>query len=463
MSLRTLLIWCIIAGLLGGAAVVLRDRGVQAAEDQQPEWVGLQFDPAAVTRIELGDAGASVRIERNLETVDQWLGLWSHDTGEMAWGVSASRVRGALRALATARVRLSDERLIQDTYDEIVIAGRDEAKTTLQIGTDRSGGRAPVRVEQMDTTGAIERVLDGWLDSSIADALTYGVTLTWRDEKLLQLAPTSVESIRISAFPYTTTLERNGGRWSITNPVRVHADREKCEQLVRSALAIKVAGFVEQVIDDATSGMDNPLAVIEVRSGDKDYTLSIGKGADIGGDLLYGQFASGDTETLIRVSKDAFTKLTAVPDAYVSGIAVPTGATDIRSLTVLSRDGASRLQVRRNAGEWSIGEERTDSLTGESIERLIRLLTQSQADAVRLLDAETEVPKLIAGIELTNLQGSGLGSYGIALQPSESGIRLLVMQTLADGQRVVWSYVGDEAQATGTWLTVAATRVGSQG
>lgn len=463
MSLRTLLIWCIIAGLLGGAAVVLRDRGVQAAQNQQPEWVGLQFDPAAVTGLELGGVAASVRIMRDPESVDQWTGSWESDAGEKSWGVSASRVRGALRALATAQVRLSDERLVQDSYAQIIISGRDEARTTLQIGTDRSGGRAPVRVEQRDATGAIERVLDGWLETSIADALTFETTLSWRDEKLLQLAPTSVDSIRISARPYATTLERSSGRWWITDPVRVHADREKSEQLVRSALAIKAAGFVEQTVDNATSGLDNPLAVIEVGSGENNYTLSIGKRADIGGDLLYGRFVSGESETLIRVTTDAFTKLTAVPDAYVSGIAVPHGATDVRGVTVQGRDGAARFAASRNAGEWSIGEERVDTLTRDAIERLVRLMTQTQANAVRLLDSETEAPKQIAGVTLSGAQGTELGSYEVALQPSESGMRLLVMQTLADGQRVVWSYVGDEAQATGTWLTIAATRAGSQG
>jgi len=51
-----------------------------------------------------------------------------------------------------------------------------------------------------------------------------------------------------------------------------------------------------------------------------------------------------------------------------------------------------------------------------------------------------------------------LGSYDIALEQGSAGMQLLVMRTLGDGRRVVWAYSGDDAQATGTWLTIAASR-----
>ena len=464
MSLRTLLIWCIIAGLLGGAAVVLRDRGVQAAQNQQPEWVGLQFDPASVTEMRIERPSSSVQIGRAGESVDEWTGSWDRGGETFEWGVGATRVRGALRALATARVRLSDARLVEDESGRVLITARDGSTTSLLLAEERSGGRAPVRVEQRDASGAIERVLDGWLESSVADALTPDIALSWRDEKLMAMAASSVESIRISAPPYTTTLERLNGRWWITDPVRVHADREKSEQLVRSALALKAAGFVEQDVDDATSGMDSPLAQIEVKGANDAYSLSIGgKQADIGGDLLWGRFERETTSTMIYLTMESFTRLTAVPDAYVSSIAASFGSTEARGMVVRGRDGSPRLLASRQDGDWWIGDTRADTLTRDAIDRLVGLLTSSNADAVRLLQPDAEFPKLIAGVDINDAQGGSLGSYEVALQSSDSGMRLLVMQTLSDGQRVVWSYSGDDAQATGTWLTIAATRAGSAG
>ena len=466
MSIRTLLIWIIIAGLLGGAAVLVRERQARAAGLEEVRWAGLVFDPAGVVSVTVeGESeGGSVRIVREADSIDGWRGSWGSG-GD--WALSSSRVRGGLRALATARVRLSDEPLFASATRTVTLGTRGGARVELGLGGDRSGGRVPVRVEQRDEGGAIERVLTGWLDAGVADAFTPEAVLGWRDPRLLDLAASSVSRVALHAGEHAVTLVRGASGWRITEPIGLHAERESVDALVRTLLSIKAVRFVEGEIDDSTSGLGSPLARIEVGAGDSVVALTIGTRADVRGDTLYARFERGGRATLVTVSTDALAKLTAVPDAYVSKSAGAFAMTAVRTVRVRGRDGTVRMEATRDGAGWSIGETPADALTGESVDRLLTLLLREKAAGVRLVDAAAELPRAIAGVELVDRAGVVLGSFDVALGQGPGGMQLLVIDALdgvsGNGRRVVWAYSGDAAQATGTWLTVAASRAASGG
>lgn len=464
MSIRTLLIWIIIAGLLGGAAVVVRERHAREAGREEASWAGLVFDPAGVVWVSIEGEGDSVRIERDTESIDRWRGAWD-SSGQ--WALSASRVRGGLRALATARVRLSDEPLFEAASRTVTLGTRGGGRVQLGLGGDRSGGRVPVRVEQRDESGAVERVVSGWLDAGVADAFTADTVLGWRDERLLDLAASSVTRVALSAGEHSVTLGRGAAGWSIVEPIRLHAERETVDGLVRSLLSIEAVRFIAGEVDQATSGLGSPLARIEVGVGDSVALLTIGTRADVRGDTLYARFERDGHATLVTVSTDALAKLTAVPDAYVSKSAGAVAMTAVRSVRVRGRDGTVRLEASRDGAGWSIGAAPADALTGESVDRLLTLLVQHKAAGVRLVDGSAELPRAIAGVDLVDGAGVVIGSYDVALGPGAEGMQLLVIDELGggsgDGRRVVWAYSGDAAQATGTWLTVAASRAASGG
>jgi hypothetical protein len=458
MSLRTLFIWIIIAGMLGGAAVLVRQRAVRSNLQQEIVWVGLDFDPASTVSLRIERAGEDATLTRDTETIDRWVGSWDEGRGTETWAISATRVRGALRALATARVRLGDDDLIADESGVITLVGRSGAKTTVQLGSGRSGGRTPVRVERRDEFGAVERLITGWLESSVPDALTLESVRSWREQRLLNLAASSVTRVGLGAGANAVTLERRSGGWWITDPIELHADQAAVDALVPSLLAIEAQRFVEGEIDDATTGLGSPLATIVIGDGDSMSTLQVGGRADVGGDTMYARFTGSDRSALITVSTDALAKLTAVADAYVSKLAGPFATTAVRTVSVRGRDGQERLRTDRDGSQWRIGDRNADTLTNESIDRLVSILLRQAAIGVLLIGADIELPNPIAGVELLDRSGQALGSYDIALEQGADGLRLLVIHDLADGRRVVWAYAGDEAAATGTWLTVAASR-----
>lgn len=458
MSLRTLFIWIIIAGVLGAGALLVRQREAHRERQREIEWVGLEFDPASVVGLEIERTDSSVRLLRDQESIDRWVGRWDAGRGEEEWAITATRVRGALRALATARIRLGDENLMQDEDGRIAITSRDGSSTVLLAGSGRSGGRTPVRIEQRDESGAIERVVSGWLESSVADALAVNTVRSWRDMRLMNLAASSVTRLGLTAGSNRVSLARRAGGWWITEPIELHADQQAVDTLVKSLLVIKAERFEDADIDDATSGLNTPLASIEVGTEDSLTELTVGTRADISGDTLYARFARSGASALIQVSTDALSKLTASPGAYVSKFAGAYASTSVRSVAVSGRDGVERMRANRDGSQWQIGESNADMLTNEAIDRLVSIMLRQPAAGVRLVDAAFELPKEIARVSLLDAKGQELGSYRIALEQSASGMQLLVVDELADGQRVVWAYVGDDAQATGTWLTIAASR-----
>lgn len=457
MSLRTLLIWCIIAGLLGGAAVVLRNQHAKTVRSQEILWGGLQFDPASVVTFRVESETGGVEIVRDADSVDEWDGRWELGNGSQGWGVTSTRVRGALRTLSTTQIRLSDEVLVEDGT-RVELRSRSGSVVELLIGNDRSGGRSPVRVQQRDESGAIERVLNGWMEAGTARALTPENTLGWRDTRLMSVAMSSITGVRVRAGQYETRIELRDARWEITEPIRIHAERERVEELLRTVLALRAEGFVDGAVDPETSGLGSPIAVIRVDTRDGTYRLSVGQVADIGSDRLYASFARDGSETLIRIPLSSLSKLTAVPDAYVANHASELAQTRIQGLRVLGRDGGVRFESVRDSGEWVSGGERVDSITRMAIDRLLRLLVQTPSDAVRLLDPGAEMPRAISGVVFVDAQGDPIGTYDIALEQGDQGMRLLVSRSLNGGKRVVWAYNGEDAQATGTWLTLTSGR-----
>ena len=459
MSLKTLAIWIILAGLLGGVALLLRQQQVSAQQHREIEWVNFEIDPASITSVELTRGTAKASLVRSETVVDQWVGHWEDGNQIASWPVSATRIRGALRQLATTRLRLTEETLFDDSEDEISLISRTGTKTTLKIGSDRSGGRAPARLEQWDESGAVDRVVSGWIETKVVDSLTPAISSGWRDEQLLQRPLSTVRYVRLQAGEYLVELTRGTQGWQIDEPIEVHANQTSVESLIKSLLALKATQFVDDpAVDDRTAGLDAPLAFIELGDEQNRASLTVGTRADVGGDQLYARVSTGENKALITLPTESLSKLTAVADAYVSEHPAGYATTSVREVQVLGRDGQTRLTAQRDGADWDVDGRRADSLTKESIDRLLTLLLQRPADAVRLADQSVEIPNPIGSVALHDRLGEELGQYDVALEQSQAGMRLLVITPLNDGRRAIWSFLGDEAQATGTWLTLSAGR-----
>lgn len=461
MSIRTLLIWVIVAGLLGGAALYVRQSRVNGQVSGAPATRSLGFDPAATVEIirVVGD-GREV-LGRDPELPDRWVIRWVRGDVERQWSADPVRARSGLRALATARVTAPS---VKDTptlepAGRVVLRQRDGSELKLDFDRRSAGGRTLVRVEARDGEGVANARWFGRIEKSVADAFMSGSMLGWRSERVFEMAPSAVRGLDVSAGAYATSLANEAGRWVIRSPVSVHADAAAVDKLIKTLLALEGAGFVDDPAELDAAGFDKPIAEIGLRTGSGETRLTIGGRADVSGDLLYARVSrAGEGEGVITLPTKGLSQLTAAPDAYVGKTPSASGSANVRAVRVLNaRDRGVRLEAGRSIEGWRIGESAADSVTAGAIDRLLGLIAVTPASAVRVLDAGAELSP-IAGVELVGIDGAVSERFLVALDQTAGGMGLLLIRELGDGRRVVWAQRGDDAAATGAWLTVAASR-----
>ncbi len=456
MSVRTLLIWVIIAGLLGGAVVIVRRQKLSGARENRPIAVTVGIDPAAVVTL-VREGETRETLERDPRAIDRWVIRWGRGEEQHAWEAEAVKVRSGLRALATARVTRSDQDLVRSVAGSVTAQRGDGTLTRIEFGSDSAGGLTPVRVETRGPDGVATGRWFGRIERSVAEAFMGGSLLGWRRERLFDLAASAVRGVELESGSYATTLARSAGGWVLESPVAVHADTPSVEAMVRSLLSTRAAAFVDGAMDEEPSGMSEPLAVITLVGGEERVTLRVGTRADVDGDLVYARVERGDERTMVKLETTSLGKLTAVPDAYVGKAPSGRGLTEVRGVRVLGRGEAVKLDAVRAEGGWTINGAPADSLNREAVERLLGLLMRQPASGVRIVREDPGLSE-IAWVELIGRDSAVLDRFGVALDQGREGMRVLFIQRLGGEDRVVWSQSGDAAAATGAWLTAVASR-----
>lgn len=461
MSMRTLLIWIIIAGLLGGAALAVRSGRARAGAVDAPATRTLGIDPASVVSVTRVVGDEREVLDRDPTGIDRWVVRWDQGGDKHAWEADPVKARSGLRALATARVVKGEDGEIGEAGGRLIVRGRDGGETAIDFGATSAGGRTPVRVETRGPDGVASGRWSGRIEKSVADAFLDGSLRGLRRELLFDLAPSAVRGVELASGAYETTLTHTGGGWMVESPVTVHAEAETVETMVKSLLTTRAAAFVDSAVSDETSGMGTPLAVVTLVSTQGRVTLRIGTRADVEGKLVYARVERGDEKTLVKIETRSLGKLTAVADAYVGKTPSALGRTGVQGVRVLGKDGTVRLEAQRwGEGGWRIDSVAADSINRDAIDRLLGLLMAQRASGVRIIDAQQDLHEIV-WIELVGRDGAVLDRFGVGLdggQASEGGMSVLLVRDAGGGHRVVWAQRGDDATATGVWLTAVARR-----
>lgn len=163
-----------------------------------------------------------------------------------------------------------------------------------------------------------------------------------RARRALRFEPAQVTQLRIATADMQATVEKEGGTWRLTNPVRARANAgevarilDTLEALVRSEV-ITGRQQREQNLTANDFGFARPRARISLRENGRDMTLLIGRDTPLGGNL----FVNVETEASIFV---ASSNLLA---------SLPARVDDLRDRRVLAGfpGDASRLDLRRADG-----------------------------------------------------------------------------------------------------------------
>ncbi len=456
MSIRTLLIWIIIAGTLGGAVIAIRAQqniALQSKPAASSRIIG--FDPANTIGLERLTDDQREILEQNPEQPGHWIIHWSQGSMDHQWSAQPNKARSGLRTLATTRVLLADEDLVTSQAGEIIIRQRAGDSIRIVFDAASSGGYTPVRIEQRDAQGIATARWFGRVEKSLYDAFIPKSMKNWRSNRLFDIPNSAVQAIELEAMGAAVGLNRTNTGWVIDHPIQIHGDTDEIENLAKVLTSLQANTFVDNPLDPATTGIETPIATIHISGPDESSTLTIGTRADVDGSNVYAQLDTPTGLALVTLETDQLAKLTAVPDAYIAKTPSPLSPSAIRSVRIDGRDGKTRLQANKSAGNWMIADAQADSLNRDAIERLVGVLTRDQAQLVRLLDADTPIEPL-GFVELLTENKLELNRFAIALDSTREGMRLLILQELESGQQVLWASNADEAVATGAWLTAVA-------
>ncbi len=458
MSIRTLCIWIIVAGILGAGVIAVRARQAKTAAMVPVSTMRtFGFDPAHVDGLVRIVDGKREILERDPETPDQWVIHYTRGGLDRAWGVESIKARSGIRALATAQIQLSDVDLVSAEGGELEIRRGDGSWIWVVFDSESAGGFTGVRVEERGQDGIATKRWFGRVDRSIVETFVHNGMMKWRSRRLFNLSNSGVRSVELEAGGAKVVLARTRTGWVIEEPYAVHGDRETIEDLVKVLISLQANAFIDDDQDAATSGFETPIATVRMGAGESYVTLVIGSRADVGGSLVYAKILNADDTAVVTLESEQLAKLTSSAQAYMSKTPSPQGTASIETVRINGRDGVARLSATRSVGEWMIGDAKADSLNGEAIDRLVRVLTRDEAQIVQVFDANIDA-NILGTVELVGSDGVVLDRFDIAIDSTDTGMRSLIMRALDNDHQAVWVFETEDAVATGAWLTAVASK-----
>jgi len=431
------------------------EKAIQSKGEQPAS--SLAFDPAQAHRIERRVNDEYEIVEFDNEGSGQWMIHWVSKGSDQLWRVDSNRARSGIRALATATISSTETDQITQPAGEVTVTQNNGLSTKIVFDAKSSGGFTAVRIEERGSDGIASKRWFGKLEKGIADSFINMSMLSWRSKRLFDIPVSSLKSITLEAGGSNVSLKYSPRGWTVESPIQAHGDRDTVDHLAKILLSLQTQEFIDDMIDLATTGLANPIATLQLVSSEYDSSIKIGTRADINGSLVYALFTQGESESLLKIESKQLADLTSSPEAYISKIPSEWSSVDIRKLEVMGKDGRARLITNRSMDSWMIEDLAADSLNRDAINRLIKVLTQDQARFVKLLPADAEVNP-IGSIRFSRSDDQLLEEFTVSLDSTETGMRVLFMNELENGTRIVWACVSEDASATGAWLTAVSSK-----
>lgn len=369
----------------------------------------LAFDPAQVERLEVEAGGRRSWVER-----DTWFGSplwilrWGQGGPEHSWPADESRVRAALRVLATTALEPGEALALPGAT--LTLRTLDGTAHTLQFSDRPIAGKIGVQVE----SGG--KRISGLTDAALFDAFVRTGLAAWRDEHALLSPGVGPSRVFVTAGDSALSLARREGRWTLLEPLVVPAEPEPTNELVRNVSGLLAERFIDEMpMSDERAGFGQPLARVEAEhdlrisrdSGPESLlvrqTLTVGGPTDLSGQSVYGLVewtvtaADGSTRPLagpvvVAVATESLNRLTTHPEPLVARTSTSAPPGSFQQVELTLDDQSVRLE-RFGAG-WAFKSESLLPDDSGALESLSRLLAQRPADRVALGDAPEGVPLL---------------------------------------------------------------------
>jgi hypothetical protein len=421
MSIKTTVLWLLIAIVLGAAALLLlRNSGSGSSGLAVGDSV-LRLDPArlAGVRIEHPDGSREI-VDRGGPGGEWQMQVFVAGTGGAAagskppaWPVPASRIEALSRRLqldTKVRALAGKDAAMGDGPTIVTLDVSGGSPITLRLSDRSLAGTALIEVEDPNPAPSADGTstkpsAGGNVRAMISDqvhALFRGTApREWRDRTALPWAGVDVSRVRLTNHKGDiVALARMQGDWSIKEPFAAPADPTAVQRVLGLLGGIQVADFLDAGAGPEANRFSPATGTVVLESDKREvgtgpdaktttkteqHTLDIGGPSDSGGSRL---FARIDGERTVVIDARAVADLRLDPVPFVWPHPTRLNPTEIGTM-VLQRtaagEGASPgTAFRRDMAQWKQSTAAGESVVAESemktVEALLNLFTGVKPD-----------------------------------------------------------------------------------
>jgi len=176
------------------------------------------------------------------------------------------------------------------------------------------------------------------------------------DEQRLFADITTDKVTKLSVAPASgdkLTVEKSGGNWHLTEPVKSPAEAFEVDALVRAVVEAKSRGALESV-DQSAAGLSSPTYKIDFTTSDnKTHTLNVGAKTAVGGNVYV---STGDAKDVHVVPVALADQLEKPASDYRKTQLLDVASTAIKQVTVTDNQGKVTLKAEKHGEDWQILE-----------------------------------------------------------------------------------------------------------
>ncbi|MGJ8635537.1 MAG: DUF4340 domain-containing protein [Phycisphaerales bacterium] len=462
MSLRTVLIALIVAGVFAGLVLVSTSLtgSDSGAGEANTSIRSLGFDPAAVVevRVESESVGEQSAF-RESGAIDGWR-VRLGETGGDGWAADSTRIRTVLRALSSASLSVQDDESIGELLGMLSLTDGEGVTTEVRFGSQAAGGFVPVEVVSRGGDGIAKGRWFGRIERALRDSLISEGIASWRSKELFDLTMSEVFGARVESGRDSVGLERSSRGWTIEEPWTAGADGASVQGMVGLTLGLAAERFYDpEVYTEDLTGLGSPIATIELLDADGgSHSITLGAAVNPDGTEVFAEYQVDDgASAILAIKTEGLNRLTASPLGYVRQSPIDMARADIGKLRVQSAEGDERLVVEPKLDSWTVGGTVASPSQKSAIERLVKVLTRENAGLIYVLrdgvreDGSGAADSAVGVIEITDRSGRTT-RLDAGIEANSGTIKLSFTKALGDGVELVWVLESQDASGTGAWL-----------
>lgn len=473
MSLRTVLIALIVAGVFAGLVLVSTGLAGSGSEGKtgNASIRTLGFDPAAVieVRVESGLVGEQSAF-RKAGAIDGWRVRLGEVDGA-GWSADSTRIRTVLRALASASLQVQADESIGELLGMLSLTDSEGDTTEVRFGSQAAGGFVPVEIVSRGGDGIAKGRWFGRIERTLRDSMISEGIASWRSMDLFDLTMSEVFGARVVSGKDAVGLERSSKGWMIEEPWLAGADGASVQAMVGLTLGLSAERFYDpKIYTQDLTGLGSPIATILLRDGEGTaLSIMLGAAVDATGSEVFAEYRVGGQHStnsaIIAIKTEGLNRLTASPLGYVQQSPVVMPRADIGKLRVLSAEGEVRLVCEPKLDSWVVGETVASPSQKSAIERLVKVMSQENAGLIYVLtdgvreDGSGPPVSAVGVIEISDRNGRTT-RLDAGIEAATGTIKLSLTKAIGEGVELVWVLESQDASGTGAWL--AAMTAGGQ-